>query len=120
MKAKKYTKAQWEQAIDWAQEFLGLQDWVFTTWHGGKPEWVVGDDDSLGSSIWARGTKRAKLWVDHAGCRACKMDPFQVLFHEILHVAFADIGLETDNPRAEFLLNCLEKAMLAAYRKGVT
>lgn len=120
MKAKQYTKAEWQRAIDWAQEFLGLEDWAFTTWHGGRPEWVRGNEDCLGSSTWSRESKRAKIWVEPIGCRACKIDPFQTLFHEMLHVAFADIGLSSDTPSAEFLLNRLERALLAAYHKGIT
>lgn len=118
MKAKKYTAAEWKRAFRWGTDFLGLEDWDFALdWRSWPPAALP---DGVGHSAIARMAKRAKLWVHPDNCHKYGHHVFSVLFHEMLHVAFEDVGLPTPGEDHEFLLNRLEKAVLAAYRKGVT
>ena len=117
MKVKKYTKAEWQKACDWVQAFLGLQDWDITLFYLSPPPWVDVSRPGMCRNDLAH--KQADVWVNVSNCRKNDIDPFAVLFHEFIHLACDDVGMATRNKRAEFLLIRLEKAMLAAYRKGV-
>ena len=119
VKAKKYTAAEWRRAMNWAQAFLGLKDWGCRLWWRTRPDWVPHDDIKLACSLSFRREKQVNIWVNIPECHTQQIDPYQALFHEYLHVAFEDVEIESDSDAVEFLLCCLEKAMLAAYRKGV-
>lgn len=119
MKAKKYTLTEWRRASDWAQKFLGLEDWSIDLWTTTRPKWAK-ETGALGSATWNVRYKTAEIWINSPECATQNMHPFESLFHEYLHIAFADVRLDADNEQAEFLVTRLEVALLAAYHKKLT
>lgn len=110
---------EWRRASDWAQKFLGLEDWSINLWTTTRPKWVQ-RTDALGSMRSFVRDKAADIWVNLPECTAQNEHPLQALFHEYLHIAFADVGFDAGTEHSEFLLNRLDKAILVAYRKGIT
>lgn len=120
VKAKKYTKAEWKKAFEWGRYFFGLNDWYWDLdWSTWPPPCKL-DCQDLAFTRSIQEDKRAQTWIDVKGTLGFGLDPLQVLFHEMEHVALEDAGVESDSPPMEFLLKRLEVAVLREYRYGAT
>jgi len=123
----KLSVKQASKAAAWALDQLGIGDWQITL--SLDPHRPTGTesapDNVLGLSGWDSTRKEADIWINlpyHAvQTGASDRDPISTLFHEILHVAFQDAGI---NARAngkdsakEHLLNRMGDVLATAYRK---
>ena len=108
--------------ILWFKENMGLEDWtVELDLSDIPPAWVLGDEGHLGESWPDCETKRALIWVCPSRILAKKQDPRDTLLHELSHVMFSDIGIESGgrscegNDNVHFVVFRLGAVLLKAY-----
>ena len=121
MKRPTLTPKRGEKAILWFQARFLLQDWTFTLCiQDDPPQWCDKVEDiTLAISTYDLAYKRVKIWVSLARNKG-EYDPWDTLFHEVAHIAFADASLshgEEDDQRAHCVIGHIGMVCAEAYLK---
>ena len=105
------TKAKATRAAEWAQSVLLLQDWNVSFFYSEEsPPWGTVPDTRTGETELDRRYKAANIWVRRGP------DALRTIMHEMLEVAFADVGhRHGDKDAKHALIYTLESVMAAAY-----
>jgi len=124
------TRAETRKILAWFQSSVGLSDWeIEISVTKQPPEGLMDDapvDDWIG--FLGRGQShvplhRAKIWINPEAHKP-STDLFydrtgemqETLFHELLHVFFADTGLEETGPQCEHAINQLAAVLMKQYQ----
>lgn len=111
------TKQQAEHAKRWLQKRLRFKDWnINLALCDEPPADINAIPNTMGYQASLPHCKRARVWVSNSRSIAAGETSLSTLFHEMLHVAVADIGYECKlTSQAEFLINQLSYICEAAY-----
>ena len=109
-----------EKAVEWFQAALGVEDWGVKLSVCDDPPDFAGDNlesGCCGVCQSDRDAKIARIWVSPARCKRNDFEVLDVLMHELLHMAFTDAGMDSDDkPPFHAVVNRLEAVLAAAYK----